>query len=65
VGREDRRDGFGREGFVEDLFEGAGFSVEEGAGLCVTCYKIRIWSEESVPKCKYRKREWGREACER
>jgi hypothetical protein len=22
---------------VEDLFEGAGFGVEEGAGLCVAC----------------------------
>jgi hypothetical protein len=48
VGGEDWRDGFGREGFLEDLFEGAGFGVEEGAGLCVTCYKIRIWSEERV-----------------
>lgn len=35
VGGEDRGDGFGREGFVEDLFESTGFGVEEGAGLCV------------------------------
>jgi len=36
VGGEDGRYGFRGEGFVEDLFEGAGFGVEEGAGLSVT-----------------------------
>jgi hypothetical protein len=30
--------GGGREGFYEDFFEGAGFGVEEGAGLRVTCF---------------------------
>jgi hypothetical protein len=35
VGGEDGGDGFRREGFVKDLFEGAGFGVEEGAGLSV------------------------------
>lgn len=30
---------------MEDLFEGAGFGVEEAAGLCVTCYKIRSRQE--------------------
>jgi hypothetical protein len=37
VGGEDWGDGFWWEGFVEDLFEGFGFGVEEVAGLCVAC----------------------------
>lgn len=34
--------GWRREGFVEEFFEGAGFAVEEGAGLCIACEKLLV-----------------------